>query len=120
MQGRENTGKMIPGYEGYAVYEDGAVVNLETGKQLAPYQNNSGYLRVGLRKDGERQQAFVHRLVADAFVPNPNPEAWQQVNHINGDITDNRAVNLEWCDGDTNIMHREWLRKLKRTEGAQA
>lgn len=111
---------MITACPGYAVYDDGTVVNLETEKQLVPYRNGGGYLRVALWKDGKRQQVLVHRLVAAAFVPNPNPGAWRQVNHINGDITDNRACNLEWCDGKTNIMHREWLRKLKRTEGAQA
>lgn len=103
MQARATTGRLIPGHESYAVYEDGVVVNLETGKQLKPYRNSSGYLRVNLRGGGQRgPQPFVHRLVAQAFVMNPQPDKWQQVNHKDGDITNNRASNLEWCSNEYN------------------
>lgn len=49
--------------------------------------------------------AQVHQLVADAFIPNPNPEILTQINHIDGDPWHNGPWNLEWCDGSYNVWH---------------
>lgn len=111
------TGRILPGFEKYAVYEDGAIINIETGKQLKPYKNSGGYLRVNMRHGGRGPQPFVHRLVALAFVPNSKPKEWGQVNHINGDITDNRACNLEWCSGEYNRGYAV-ARQRARKEGS--
>lgn len=64
-------------------------------KILSPYKNHDGYLMVDLRSPGKRKSISVHRLVAIAFIPNPNnlPE----VNHKDEDKTNNRVDNLEWC-----------------------
>jgi len=71
------------------------------GKELAAIITNNGYVRAGLSGKGGVQ--YVHRLVAQAFLPNPS--GFTQVNHINGDKTDNRAVNLEWCNNGQNQQH---------------
>ena len=59
-----------------------------------------GYFVIGLRKNGGKKFYFVHRLVAYAFIPNPNNLPF--INHKNEDKTDNRVENLEWCDATYN------------------
>lgn len=66
--------------------------------------SNSGYSRVNLHSDGKQRCYSVHRLVAKAFIP--NPEAKPQTNHKNGIKTDNRLENLEWATRSENQRHR--------------
>lgn len=70
-----------------------------------PSQNIEGYLTVQLSKNNIRERFRVHRLVALAFVPNPNPEKYDMVNHIDGITDNNRASNLEWLDNRGNQIH---------------
>lgn len=96
--------KVIPfGDNNYLVSDDGRVFNGSTGKELKQIITpNNGYLKVTLyRKDGKRKFENVHRLVARAFVDGYGDE----VNHINGIKTDNRAKNLEWCTHGENLLH---------------
>ena len=65
--------------------------------------NKKGYPVVYLSKQGKQKTITVHRLVAFAFIDNVHNKP--QVNHINGIKTDNRAVNLEWCDNSENQLH---------------
>lgn len=80
-------------------------------KKLKPYIQHDGYLLVGLFKDKKIYAKLVHRLVAQAFIP--NPENKPQVNHKNGIKTDNCVSNLEWVTNSENILHsyRELGRK---------
>lgn len=71
---------------------------------LQPFQSRGGYLVGTVNIDGERIRHGVHRFVAEAFLP--NPERKEQVNHINGDKTDNRPENLEWVTCQENNLHR--------------
>lgn len=92
--------KEINGYEGlYEVSDQGNVRNIRTGRILKPQKNNGGYLQVYLRHRWFR----VHRLVATAFVQNPN--GYDSVNHINENKEDNRAVNLEWMAIGDNVRY---------------
>jgi hypothetical protein len=68
---------------------------------LSPTLNKLGYLQVGLHKDGICKLKTIHRLVATAFIPNPDKE----VNHINGIRKDNRVENLEWSNRKHNSLH---------------
>lgn len=98
--------KDIKGYEGlYQVSNLGRVKSLNyrhTGKEriLKLEKLNTGYLQVGLSKEGKLKKCKVHRLVASAFIENPNN--FKQVNHKNEDKTDNCLRNLEWCDVNYN------------------
>lgn len=101
--------KDIFGYEGvYQVSDLGRVRSRYSGEWriLKWKKQNVGYLQVDLYKDKKRKQHLVHRLVADAFIPN-NDESKNQVNHINEDKTDNRASNLEWCDRQYNMTYND-------------
>lgn len=107
--------RLISGYENYLVSDIGRVKNRRTGQILKPGMSR-WYLQVGLYKNGPRKGLRVHRLVAQAFIP--NPDNLPEVNHINGDKTDNRAINLEWCTSSENGKHayRIGLRKVSRKQ----
>lgn len=96
--------KDIFGYEGlYAVTEDGRVWGYKRKKFLSPGPDGSGYLKVNLCKDGKLKHHLVHRLVAEAYLPNPNN--YSQVNHKDECKTNNCINNLEWCDCSYNIKY---------------
>lgn len=72
-------------------------------KVLKPNKDKGGYLRVRLSINYVKKSFRIHRLVAEVFLPNINN--LPQVNHINGIKTDNRVVNLEWCNNSYNQLH---------------
>ena len=90
---------------GYEVSDSGEVRNVKTKRVLSQQVNNRGYAKVFLMDCGHQNGVLVHRLVASAFCPNDDPAHKTQVNHINEDKTDNRAVNLEWVTPSENINH---------------
>lgn len=93
----------IQGYEGlYGITSCGRVWSYRSQKFLKPKMNN-GYLRVELQKDGTRKSYYVHRLVADAYIPNPDHKP--QVNHKDEDKTHSYTNNLEWMTAKENINY---------------
>lgn len=70
---------------------------------MTPSKDGKGYLFVSLSKDGKRYLKKVHRLVAQAFIPNPFRKP--QINHKNGDKTNNGIDNLEWVTNAENMLH---------------
>ena len=110
----------IDGYEGlYQVSNIGRAKSVErvvmrsngrphTVKEriLKPAKNSRKYLNVFLWKDGVGESKAIHKLVAQAFIANPN--GYTDVHHINGNKTDNRAENLEWIDrGEHHALHNK-------------
>lgn len=71
-----------------------------------------GYLRVRLIKDKKGKNYFIHRLVAEIFVPNPKNKP--QVNHIDGNKLNNQVNNLEWVTAKENINRSEKVKKMPR------
>lgn len=107
----------VPDYEGYYEVSNTGVVrgiNREVllpngttrcikGRILKERLNNCGYLSVRLNRNNETHTCFIQRLVADAFLS--NPDNLPQVNHISGDKTNNNTNNLEWTNASGNALH---------------
>ena len=83
----------------YEIMKDGRIFNKRFGRFVKPQLNNKGYGRVTLCG----KQFFVHRLVAEKYIPNPNN--LPQVNHKDGDKTNNSVENLEWVSNQENRNH---------------
>ena len=102
----------IKGYEGlYAVTFSGKVWSYRKNIFLKPFLSR-GYLKVRLYKNGTNEQKFIHRLVAEEFLR--NPQNLPQVNHKDENKQNNCAENLEWCDTKYNInygKHNEMVAK---------
>lgn len=97
--------KKCKGYQRYEVSDTGIVRNIKTKRVMKQGASEKGYFRVGLTKDdGRPYPAKVHRLVAEAFLP--NPMNYPSVDHINRIRSDNRLSNLRWLDNSTNNSNR--------------
>lgn len=93
----------VKGYEGqYQVSTWGNVRNTQ-GKNIFQEPNHKGYPRVKLFKDGKKKNKRVNRLVAEAFIP--NPDNLPQVNHRDGNKKNNSFSNLEWVTQEDNLKH---------------
>lgn len=116
----------IQGYEGlYQVSNLGRVKSLErmvsfgwshrtiSEKILKQFKLNSGYLFVCLKKDGKGKNKTIHRLVAEAFIP--NPDNLPQCNHKDENPLNNCLENLEWCDAKYNCNYGTHMEKLKKS-----
>lgn len=124
--------KAAPGYEGYyEVSTDGRVRSVDRsytnsrgaartvcGRVLAQTTTREGYNLVALYREKKRRDLLVHRIVAEAFVPNPcgKPE----VNHIDGNKQNNAANNLEWCTQSENLLHRYRVLECPSCDGGQS
>ena len=105
--------KDVVGYEGlYAVTSEGEVYSYKSKKFLEPKCEKKGYLIVGLYKNGNRKYFRVHRLVAEAYIP--NPEKLPQVNHKDENKANNCLQNLEWCDCKYNNNYGTRIEKIKK------
>ena len=83
----------------YDIYPDGRIFSKISGRFINPSTNKGGYKVV---KCGNKF-VYVHRLVAEKYIPNPNN--YEQINHKNGNKEDNRVENLEWCDSKYNTRY---------------
>ena len=96
--------KVIEEFPNYQISNLGNIKNnkdilLKIGKRIS----NSGYIQVRLSKEGKYYYRYIHRLLAKAFLPNPNN--YRTINHINGNKHDNRVENLEWLTHSENMKH---------------
>lgn len=110
--------KRVKGFEDYLISNFGNVQSKRKNGSLRPLKiklETTGYSRVTLYNDNCLKTFFVHRLVATAFLPNSD---LPQVNHKDGDKTNNRPENLEWCSVKENNNHaiRNGLRVMRKGE----
>lgn len=99
--------KKIDGYDNYEVSNTGKVrthnwKNQGITREMSPSRSR-GYLQVNLFKNNKQKCCRIHRLVAIAFIPNPNN--LREVNHIDGNKENNSVENLEWCTREENLEH---------------
>lgn len=105
--------KDVVGYEGlYMVSNTGKVYSCIRNKIMTDCDSH-GYRHLGLTKKGKERKHVVHRLVAQAFIPNPfgKPE----INHIDENKTNNHVDNLNWCTRTENLTHGTFIERRKRT-----
>ena len=99
----------VVGYEDlYLVSTNGKVYSIRSHKILAPRKHNAGYLRVTLSRNGERKDAYIHRLMCEAFFGTPN-DGRNYVNHLDENPAHNQITNLEWTTNSNNIKY-SWER----------
>ena len=101
--------KDIKNYEGvYAITEDGKVWSYRSKKFLKPKVKSNGYHEITLSIKNVKKSCLIHRLVAEAYIP--NPEHLPQVSHIDEDCTNNSVENLKWATAKENCnmpKHKE-------------
>lgn len=109
------TWKPVIGFKTYEVSDQGRLRNINTGRVFTGTKDAFGYKHVRLVNDGQYFLKKVHRLVAEAFIE--NPESKPIVDHINNDKTDNRVENLRWCTYSENC--RNYIESDKYVPGCK-
>lgn len=89
-------------YNGYMISDTGLVTKRFSTELQKTKKHKRGYVLAHIVENGEKKWKLVHRLVATLFIPNPDQKP--QVNHIDGDKTNNNVNNLEWV---TNVENRQ-------------
>ena len=109
--------KQIKKYPNYYATEDGKIFSEKTKKYLKPSYDKQGYARIGIYVGNYKTKTIkVHRLIAETFIENPFNK--KDVNHIDGDKSNNCISNLEWCTRSENIKHafRNGLKKISKKQ----
>lgn len=103
----------VVGYEGlYKINRQGKVVRIKDNKVMGEYKDRAGYIFCKLTKNGVGRTELKHRLIAKAFIPNPNnlPE----INHKDENKENNSIENLEWCDRKYNMNYGTCVKRASR------
>ena len=102
----------------YYVSKSGDIYSAVSGKmrKMTPKRNKDGYLFTAMQVGGKSVWIRYHRVVAEAFIP--NPDGYETVNHKDGDKTNNAVDNLEWCDRHQQMLHAYAHNLKKPVRGA--
>lgn len=95
--------KKIKNYDNYSISDEGQIRNDKSGRILKQHGAHSGYAQVTLSKKGRIKTFYVHRLVMNTFKPNPKPNEYTDINHIDYNKSNNSLNNLEWCTHADNM-----------------
>jgi len=93
---------ILQNYPNYLVFENCLIINKNTMKELHPWMNHS-YLCVKLGNENGFKRVPLHRVICEAF--HPNPENKPYINHKDGNKLNNLPINLEWCTSKENTRH---------------
>lgn len=103
--------KDVKGFENrYKISNKGNCWSQISGKMMKPVKDTNGYLFVNLKINGKSKHCSIHRLVAEAFIP--NPDNLPEVNHKDENKSNPYVENLEWCDHTYNMMYNERHKKV--------
>ena len=102
-------------YSNYEVNQLGEIRHKKRQKILKPRDNNGGYQYVNFKINGKNTNFAVHRIVANAFIPNPN--GYTEVNHKDYNKKNNCVDNLEWVSSSQNKQHSYLKQENKKTRG---
>lgn len=105
----------IKGFEEYGIDKSGNVYSFKNKKVLKPSKNHKGYLQVCITINGKKITKRIHRLVAETFIPREDGK--EQVNHKDGNKTNNNIYNLEWCTNSENLKHAYRVLGIKNHGG---
>ena len=100
----------VIGYENYEISSLGRIRNVITGKVLKPLKGKNGYLHIDLKS----KHCYIHRLVAEAFIP--NPDNLPLINHKDENPLNNCVDNLEWCTHKYNINYGTAIQRRIKTQ----
>lgn len=106
--------RTIKDFNNYLIGNNGEVYNKQTNHSKMPTSNKTGkgYLYVDLYNGNKRARKYIHRLVAETYIPNPQNKPY--VNHIDGNPHNNLVENLEWCTPLENVEHASKIIKTMR------
>lgn len=107
----------INGFERYKISRNGDVLGIH-GRKLKALPHKGYFCHILMASDGTKKWFNLHRLIAQAFIP--NPENKPEVNHINGIRSDHRILNLEWCSHAENMRHAVATGLHKNTRRGQS
>ena len=111
----EGNYKTIPNFPNYLIFDDGRVWSLAKHVFLKQRITWGGYYTVGLKNKEQSASRFVHRLLAEAFIPNPNN--YKVVNHKNENKLNNSLDNLEWCNAKYNTNYGTGIERRSISQG---
>jgi len=94
---------LINNYTHHTITKGGVVTNTKTGTIKSTWIAKTGYTCVDIHEDGKAKKHYLHRLLAETFIPNPGNK--RTVNHIDGVKQNNDLTNLEWATDSENIKH---------------
>lgn len=109
--------KTITDYDNYQISNLGNVKNKKTNKLLTPYINSSGYYGVQLCKNGKHKNFIIHRLIAIAFIPNPNN--YPVIDHKDKNLLNNSLNNLRWVSISQNSYNKKVNCKTSKYRGVK-
>ena len=105
--------KNIFDFIGYQVSNFGRIRSLKTYKILKQYNHRNGYMFVSLSHHGKHFNLYIHRLVAEAFIP--NPDNLPEVNHKDENPSNNNVNNLEWCNRKYNANYGTAIQRMLKS-----
>lgn len=106
--------KDVKGFTNYEVSDLGRVRNKHNKRLKAIRCTKTGYCITDLKENNKKSTKYIHRLVSEAFIPNPNDLPC--INHKDENKSNNNVNNLEWCDVKYNNSYGSHINKIKRTQ----